>query len=874
MRTKITLLLLFIAMGFNVSYAQFNAQQPDLRLCGNPPNYYEDYYNCTSNNYTIDDVFLSLTNVNGQPLNDFTCTPGATAPLYIMLNYTSNSNSSVYFARLFADLIIDGVTIQLNVELGTITPGAGQRQLYGPFNWVCGQEIDLTRILLVWKTSNSGNPNLLYDCNTFGKSQCGTPDAIVVTAPLAVQFEYSGCTVGTSSTINFESTTNGGTPPYTYAWSLGTNGPTVSTVENPTYVFNTGSPTSVTLTVTDSNNLSNTYTLPINFPTELIISPVVQGLTCTPGSTASIDLTISGGTPPYTYLWNTGATTEDLSNLGIGTYSVVVTDSAGCTKNYSTTISAVTCCEFLATCPTFPATSFQCYDLLPAEGIITEAVFESLGNGDGVIGDNPCGVIEIVATNGADPGCNANVIRTYTITEYDDVNDNGVRDVGENTILNTVVCNQTILIHDTTPPSITTQASNSTVECSVSNGTEFNTWLNNNGGAVASDACGNVTWTRVGASISDDCASTGTAVVTFRATDDCGNFSETTATFTIQDTTPPSITTQASNNTVECSASNVTEFNTWLNNNGGAVASDVCGNVTWTRVGDTISNECGTTGTATVTFRATDDCGNFSETTATFTIQDTTPPSITTQASNSTVECDGNGNTVAYNTWLQSHAGATAIDNCDSDVSWSWVVLNTSNPCPGAIQYTVQFSAIDDCFNNTATTATFTIQDTTAPTLITQAVNQTVECDGNGNIADLNAWLAANGGASSSDDCSAVTWSNDFTTLSDLCGATGSATVTFTATDDCGNSSTTSATFTIQDTTAPTLITQAVNQTVECDGNGNIADLNAWLAANGGASSSDNCSAVTWSNDFTTLSDLCGATGSATVTFTATDDCG
>ena len=40
------------------------------------------------------------------------------------------------------------------------------------------------------------------------------------------------------------------------------------------------------------------------------------------------------------------------------------------------------------------------------------------------------------------------------------------------------------------------------------------------------------------------------------------------------------------------------------------------------------------------------------------------------------------------------------------------------------------------------------------------------------------------------------------------------------------------------------------------------------------AAASDACSDVTWSNDFDALSDDCGATGMATVTFTATDDCG
>src|SRR5690606_20840784 len=121
-----------------------------------------------------------------------------------------------------------------------------------------------------------------------------------------------------------------------------------------------------------------------------------------------------------------------------------------------------------------------------------------------------------------------------------------------------------------------------------------------------------------------------------------------------------------------------------------------------------------------------------------------------------------------------------------------------------------------------------------------------------------------------SDSCSSVTWSNDFSSVSNECGATGSVTVTFTATDDCGNSESTSATFTIEDTTAPTISISASDLTVECDGNGNLTQLNAWLAAKGVASASDSCSSVTWSNDFSSVSNECGATGSVTVAFTAT----
>lgn len=79
-------------------------------------------------------------------------------------------------------------------------------------------------------------------------------------------------------------------------------------------------------------------------------------------------------------------------------------------------------------------------------------------------------------------------------------------------------------------------------------------------------------------------------------------------------------------------------------------------------------------------------------------------------------------------------------------------------------------------------------------------------------------------------------WTNNFedVMLTDDCGATGSVEVTFTATDECNHQSTTKATFTIVDSTAPTIDEEASDLTVECDGNGNTDQLDAWVNNNGG----------------------------------------
>jgi len=249
-----------------------------------------------------------------------------------------------------------------------------------------------------------------------------------------------------------------------------------------------------------------------------------------------------------------------------------------------------------------------------------------------------------------------------------------------------------------------------------------------------------------------------------------------------------------------------------------------------------------------------------------------TPCPIVADADDLEVECDGAGNLDELAAWLASHGGASVGEGCS--VEWSDNFTGLSDDCGETGSATVTFTATDDCGDSTERTATFSIVDTTAPTIDVEASGDTVQCDGTGNAAELQAWLASHGGASATDDCGGVTWTNDFDGLSDGCGATGSATVTFTATDDCGNHADTKATFTIEDTTDPTLDAPAEDMTVPCDGAGNGEALQDWLDSNGGAAASDGCSDVTWSNDFTGLSDGCGATGSAIVTFTAKDDCG
>jgi hypothetical protein len=127
---------------------------------------------------------------------------------------------------------------------------------------------------------------------------------------------------------------NGGKLPYTYLW----NTLPVQT----TAIANTLSAGSYNASVTDAAGCIQSVNVVISQPTELLAnSSSLINASCFGANNGSATINAIGGTLPYTYLWNTLPiqTSAIAKNLTAGTYSVIVTDSAGCTQREGVVIS-------------------------------------------------------------------------------------------------------------------------------------------------------------------------------------------------------------------------------------------------------------------------------------------------------------------------------------------------------------------------------------------------------------------------------------------------------------------------------------------------------------------------------------------------------
>ena len=265
---------------------------------------------------------------NGATSEDISNVPPGTYSLTL----TDASGCTKVFSYTVGDLpnqpTITSTTTPSNCDLAngivniTVTGGA---QPY-TFNWSNGSTTeDLNSVTPGSYTVTVTGADGCTQTSTINLTNTNPP--ITINGTIVANTTCNGGNGAVNTTLSPATPPGGGT--YTYTWSTGATTPGITGL----------TPGAYTVTVSGGGSCTQTasFTIP-NQPNNPSASLTPAGTTCDLGN-GSINLTVSGGVSPYTFLWSNGATSEDISAITAGSYSVTVTGANGCTTTATTSVT-------------------------------------------------------------------------------------------------------------------------------------------------------------------------------------------------------------------------------------------------------------------------------------------------------------------------------------------------------------------------------------------------------------------------------------------------------------------------------------------------------------------------------------------------------
>ena len=192
-------------------------------------------------------------------------------------------------------------------------------------------------------------PGIFYTYTLSDHNGCSITDSTKISQELPITITIThqnvSCFNGITGSISVTNVNNGHEP-YRYNWN---NGQTSQTANNLTAG-------NYQITVTDDHNCTATAAITITQPEALTIEGSARNASCIGVCDGRIAVTANGGTPSYSYRWNTGYDMPEITELCANTYNLTVTDANGCTANRS--FSIIQPSEMSATAT---ATNVTCY---------------------------------------------------------------------------------------------------------------------------------------------------------------------------------------------------------------------------------------------------------------------------------------------------------------------------------------------------------------------------------------------------------------------------------------------------------------------------------------------------------------------------------
>ncbi|MCB0478392.1 MAG: S8 family serine peptidase [Crocinitomicaceae bacterium] len=320
----------------------------------------EDISGLTAGTYSVDvtdnnSCVSSATVVVTQPtafssspsVTNVSCNGGANGSVTLNVSggtspYSENwagENPSALSAGTYPVVVTDNAGCTYNTNV-TVTEPAALAATETTTNVDCNGGTDGTAFLNVtggtspYSENWQGENNAALGAGTYtviitDANSCTLNYDVTITEPAALSVNTTtsdaSCNGFTDGSVDMVSI-SGGTAPYTENWG----GANIGALGAGTYNY----------TVTDANGCTSNGSVTITEPTALSVSGTVVDESA--GNDGEVDITVSGGTPAYSYNWGAQGTSEDLTGLAAGTYTVTITDANGCSIQDSYTVNDFT----------------------------------------------------------------------------------------------------------------------------------------------------------------------------------------------------------------------------------------------------------------------------------------------------------------------------------------------------------------------------------------------------------------------------------------------------------------------------------------------------------------------------------------------------
>ncbi len=257
---------------------------------------------------------------------------GRTAGTYTCTITDANGCSRTQTVSLTQPTVIaSSVTAQTNISCNSGNNGAATVSVSG----------GTPGYTYLWAPSGgtaasiSGRTAGTYTCTITDANSCTRTQTVLLTQPTALASSVSSqtnisCNGGSTGAATIS--VSGGTAGYTYSWSpSGGTAATAAGLIAGTY----------TCTITDANSCTQTQTVALTQPAALASSVASQtNLSCNSGNNGAATVSVSGGTPGYTYSWSpSGGTAATAAGLIAGTYTCTITDANSCTQTQTVTLT-------------------------------------------------------------------------------------------------------------------------------------------------------------------------------------------------------------------------------------------------------------------------------------------------------------------------------------------------------------------------------------------------------------------------------------------------------------------------------------------------------------------------------------------------------